>query len=113
MTQRDPRKAAPLGPSDSTDSASDLIGADDWREDPHPGEAPSELESNTDAMGTGERAAAGNEVVPPAGTDIAPDRVITSELPIVPDGLDRIDVDERTAEAQRESSPDDCLPRRP
>jgi hypothetical protein len=112
MTQRDPRKPAPLGPSDSTDSASDLIGADDWREDPQPGEPPPELESSTDAMGTGERAAAGNDVAPRAGSDIAPDRVITSELPTVPDGLDRIDVDERTAEGQKEISPDDHSPRR-
>ena len=91
MTRRDPRKPAPLGPSDSSDSASDLIGADDWRDDEPPGDPPSELEANTDAMGTGERAAAGNEVAPRTGADIAPDRIIQPELPAVPDGLDRID----------------------
>jgi hypothetical protein len=94
MATRDPRTPAPIGPSDSSDSASDLIGANDWRADDNdvPGAGPRQLESETDAEGTGERAAAGSEVVPPAGADIAPDRIIGGELPVVPDGLDRSDV---------------------
>jgi hypothetical protein len=94
MATRDPRRHPPLGPSDSSDSASDLIGADDWREDAvPPGAGPRELDAETDAEGTGERGAAGSEVTPPAGADIAPDRIIGGELPIVPDGLDRSDLE--------------------
>ena len=93
MTRRDPRKPAPLGPSDSSDSASDLIGADDWRDDEPPGDPPSELEANTDAMGTGERAAAGNEVAPRTGADIAPDRIIGPGLPVFPGGQEHLDSD--------------------
>lgn len=110
MTRRDPRKPAPLGPSDSSDSASDLIGADDWREDEPPGDPPHELDSNTDAMGTGERAAAGNEVAPRTGADIAPDRIIGPELPTVPDGLDRLDLD--VGVDDKDSSLDDPMPGR-
>ena len=94
MATHDARRQPPLGPSDSSDSASDLIGADDWREDADPpGAGPRELDAETDAEGTGERGAAGSEVTPPAGADIAPDRIIGGELPIVPDGLDRSDLE--------------------
>jgi hypothetical protein len=92
MSQLDPRKRGAVGPSDSSDSASDLIGADDWRsEDTPAGAGPRELGAETDAEGTGERAAAGSNEEVPAGSDIAPDRVITPELPSMPDGLDRIE----------------------
>ena len=91
MANPKPRTPSHVGPSDSTDSAPDLIGADDWRpEADPPGMGPRVLEAETDAEGTGERAAAGNDP-PTEGADIAPDRVIGLDLPVVPDGLDRED----------------------
>jgi hypothetical protein len=90
MPQLDPRKRAAIGPSDSSDRASDLIGADDWRsEDTPPGAGPRQLDAETDAEGTGERATAGSDEEVAPGADIAPDRIIMLELPSVPDGLDR------------------------
>jgi hypothetical protein len=67
-----------LGPSDSSDSGSDVQGeralsteADDGGQ----GALPAELDSDTDATGTGERGAAtGRE--PRDGADILPDRVM-------------------------------------
>ncbi|HVE90212.1 MAG TPA: hypothetical protein VNA44_10990, partial [Burkholderiaceae bacterium] len=50
------------------------------------------LDSDTDASGTGERAAAGRD--DEAGSDIAPDHLIGSGAPIPTDALDRIAVDE-------------------
>lgn len=91
MPTPDPRTPAPVGPSDSSDSATDLIGADDWRgEDNPPGAGPRELDAETDAAGTGERASAGSEAVED-GADVAPDRIVGLDLPNVPDGIDRED----------------------
>ena len=56
-----------LGPSDSSDSGSDLVGA--------AGEGDDELDSDSDRAGTGERASAARDSVAPDGADVAPDRV--------------------------------------
>jgi hypothetical protein len=57
-----------LGPSDSSDSGSDLVGASE-------GVGDLELDSDSDRAGTGERMGAGPaEEVPEAG-DISPDRI--------------------------------------
>lgn len=63
---------AALGPSDSSDSGSDLIGA------PGPGVdlGDANLDSDTDRFGTGERAGASGDTEVD-GADIAPDQVIT------------------------------------
>jgi hypothetical protein len=56
-----------LGPSDSSDTGSDLIGAG-----ADVGDA--DLDSDTDRAGTGERASAGRDDAPD-GADIAPDHI--------------------------------------
>jgi hypothetical protein len=87
-----------LGPSDSSDSGSDLFGApglvDDvglgfargTTSDPEEGRAgntagpdvgDANLDSDTDADGTGERAAAGRDAVSPDGADIDADHIET------------------------------------
>jgi hypothetical protein len=53
-----------LGPSDSSDSGSDMQGA--------PGTTP---ESDTDSTGTGERAASSGEAEVSEGADVAPDHI--------------------------------------
>ncbi|MBL0726646.1 hypothetical protein [Piscinibacter sp. HJYY11] len=83
-----------LGPSDSSDSGSDVQGeralATD-ADDGGTGAIPAELDSDTDSRGTGERAAAiGTE--PRDGGDIMPDRVIRTSDAL--DDADRLDVDE-------------------
>ena len=102
-----------LGPSDSSDSGSDLqgpglyetdadvIGLDrGTNEDMAHGVGAgrdvgdSNLDSDTDASGTGERAAAGRDTDTESGSDIAPDRLLGSSEPIPADALDRIAVDE-------------------
>ena len=110
MTNRNARTPPHVGPSDSTDSASDLIGADDWRREADPpGMGPRGLEAETDAEGTGERASAGNDT-PTDGADIAPDRVIGLDLPVVPDGLDREDA--LLSDEERDIPEDDRPPGR-
>jgi len=98
-----------LGPSDSSDSGSDLQGPGLYEIDadvtgldrgtnedmPHAGGAgrdvgDANLDSDTDAGGTGERAAAGRDLDDETGSDIAPDRLLGSGMPIPPDALDRI-----------------------
>lgn len=87
-----------LGPSDSSDSGSDVQGertlATD-ADDGGTGAVPAELDSDTDARGTGERAAAaGTE--PRDGDDILPDRVIRTADAL--DDADRLEVDELVAD---------------
>ena len=72
------RDADALGPSDSSDSGSDIQGERTMPTDPdNPdelGATPAHGDSSSDAFGTGERAAAdGGDVAD--GADIAPDRV--------------------------------------
>ena len=91
-----------LGPSDSSDSGSDLKGApglarqvDGFGLDKNPmdleessanntagpdvGDA--EMDADSDSGGTGERKAAGRDSVTPDGADIAPDKIETIDLP--------------------------------
>ena len=68
-----------LGPSGSSDSGSDIVGAG-----PDIGDA--DLDSDSDRRGTGERAAAGRDDVGTEGADIAPDRI--ERLEDVDDELD-------------------------
>jgi hypothetical protein len=57
-----------LGPSDSSDSGSDLIGASE-------GVGDLELDSDSDRAGTGERMGAGSAEEVPEAADISPDRI--------------------------------------
>ena len=112
-----------LGPSDSSDSGSDLQGPGLYEIDadvvgldrgtnedmPHAGGAgrdvgDANLDSDTDAGGTGERAAAGRDLDDETGSDIAPDRLLGSGAPIPPDALDRIATED---EDESDSDEDD------
>ena len=83
------RDAETLGPSDTSDSGSDIQGASRLKTDTEEGEmggsTPVDGASDSDSMGTGERA----EAVPEGardGADIAPDRIARSK-----DALDSAD----------------------
>ena len=98
-----------LGPSDTSDSGSDLQGPGLYEHDPdvnlasntgtsadaaHAGGAgrdvgDANLDSDTDASGTGERASAGRDTDVEAGTDIAPDRLLKSGAAVTSDALDQ------------------------
>jgi hypothetical protein len=76
------RDAETLGPSDTSDSGSDIQGASRLKTDAEEGElggaTPISNDSDSDAMGTGERA----EAVPEGardGADISPDRIARSK----------------------------------
>ena len=76
------RNADSLGPSDTSDSGSDIHGARRLKTDTPEGEmggaTPVDPGSDTDSMGSGERA----EAVPEGardGADIAPDRIARSK----------------------------------
>ena len=58
-----------LGPSDSSDSGSDVQGA------PPPGPGDTELDSDSDRQGTGERASVGGDTPAPDGGDIDVDHI--------------------------------------
>ena len=71
-----------LGPSDTTDSGSDVQGESRLKTDTEEGEfggaTPVDLDSDTDSLGTGDRA----EAVPEGardGADIGPDRIARSK----------------------------------
>ena len=84
-----------LGPSDSSDSGSDLQGApglaqeglllEDGTAGPDVGDA--DLDSDSDSAGTGERAAAGRDAVAPDGADIDVDHIET--IPVDLDDVER------------------------
>ena len=86
-----------LGPSDSSDSGSDLQGApglaqadtnsdlEDGTAGPDVGDA--DLDSDSDSGGTGERAAAGRDAVTPDGADIDVDHIET--IPVDLDDVER------------------------
>jgi hypothetical protein len=84
-----------LGPSDSSDSGSDVQGERTLAteaDDGGTGAVPAELDSDTDASGTGERAAAvGAE--PRDGGDILPDRVVRASDDALDDAVS-IDVED-------------------
>jgi hypothetical protein len=105
-----------LGPSDSSDSGSDLQGPGLYEIDadvigldrgtnedvPHSGGAgrdvgDSNLDSDSDASGTGERAAAGRDLNDEAGSDIAPDHLLGSGAPIPSDAINRIAIEDEDA----------------
>ena len=89
------RSADVLGPSDTSDSGSDIQGATRLKTDAEEGElggaTPIALDSDSDAMGTGERA----EAVPEGardGADIGPDRIARAQDAL--DSADNIDLDD-------------------
>jgi hypothetical protein len=76
------RDAEMLGPSDTSDSGSDIQGATRLKTDTEEGDlggaTPVEFDSDSDSMGTGERRSA----VPDGGrdgADIGPDRIASSK----------------------------------
>ena len=98
-----------LGPSDTSDSGSDLQGPGIYEidadvlgldsgtnEDVTHGAGAgrdigdANLDSDSDASGTGERASAGRDIDADAGSDIAPDRLVGSKAPIPTEALERI-----------------------
>lgn len=102
-----------LGPSDTSDSGSDLQGPGVYEDEAdvlgldtgthedaaHAGGAgrdvgDANLDSDSDAGGTGERASAGRDSNIEPGSDISPDRLIGSDAPIPADALDRIAINE-------------------
>lgn len=87
-----------LGPSDSSDSGSDVQGERSLATDTDDGGAgalPVELESDTDSTGTGERGAA-TGADPRDGDDILPNRIIRTSDAL--DDADRLEVDELVAD---------------
>lgn len=89
-----------LGPSNSSDSGSDVATGDAGA---FLGDT--DLSADSDAEGTGERAAAGRDFGQPAGRDVSPDRVVPADDPSLgltdgrqsPDGTTR-HPDRRTAD---------------
>jgi len=77
------RDAGALGPSDSSDSGSDM--ADVERE---------EAAAATDAAGTGERRSVGTDAGPRDGADISVDRVVDARSPLPPEDGSEHDDDE-------------------
>ena len=98
-----------IGPSDSSDSGSDLLGSgpvDDeilgldrgtnedsesgqWSDDAGAGIGDLEMDGTSDRSGTGERLAAGNDPHVRMGGDIAPDRIVSAEEAGLGGGLDQ------------------------
>jgi len=120
--------ARSIGPSDSSDSGSDLIGpgmidddmlnldrgtnedseAGHWAgSDPGAGIGDLGADSNSDRYGTGEHMTAGKEPDIRIGGDIAPDRIVTAEEAGLGGGLDQAEeaqlgiTDEELAERLR------------
>jgi hypothetical protein len=104
-----------LGPSGSSDSGSDLQGpglardaglefgtgttSDLERSDGASHDVgDANLDSDSDEGGTGEHATAGRDDDVAEARDIAPDRIIGTELPMPADALDRVVVDDRRAD---------------
>lgn len=96
-----------LGPSGSSDSGSDLQGpglagdagllfdtgtTSDMERSRGAGHdvGDANLDADTDEHGTGERATAGRDDDVGEARDIAPDRIVGSELPMPADALDRL-----------------------
>ena len=120
-TQAAGRDTGSLGPSDSSDSGSDIQGelqleapgiGEDLLSDTA-GPANSALRSDRDSGGTGERGAAIPQEDPREGSDIAPDR-ITSLAGDAPDDPDQPSLDDEAerelAELAVEESTDDEAP---
>ena len=101
---RDPRS---IGPSDSSDSGSDLAGQDVGESDLW---ADGEL-TDTDQQGTGERLTVGDEPDVRIGSDIGLDRIVGAEEAGLGGGLDQAEeaqlgiTDEEIEELARTRSP--------
>ena len=104
------RSAETLGPGDTSDSGSDIQGATRLKTDAEEGQlggaTPIDADSDSDSMGTGERASA----VPDGardGADIAPDRIARSKDAL--DSAESIGDDDDSIEglANDESDEDD------
>ncbi|HEY2558629.1 MAG TPA: hypothetical protein VGI48_02850 [Caldimonas sp.] len=97
-----------LGPSDTSDSGSDVKGATRLKTDTPEGDlggaTPVDVDSDTDSMGTGERA----EAVPEGardGADIAPDRIARSKDAL--DSAESITGNDDTIESLADESADE------
>jgi hypothetical protein len=110
--QADGRSSDVLGPSDTSDSGSDIQGATRLKTDTAEGEmggaTPVETDSDSDSMGTGERA----EAVPEGardGADIAPDKIARSKdaLDAADVSLDTDDIDELALDDSDDDPGDD------
>ena len=102
------RDAETLGPSDTSDSGSDIQGATRLKTDTPEGEmggaTPIDIDSDTDSMGTGDRA----EAIPEGardGADIGPDRIASSKDAL--DSAESITGDDDSIEALADETPDD------
>ena len=103
------RDAETLGPSDTSDSGSDIQGATRLKTEPEEGEetggaTPIVENSDSDAGGTGERA----EAVPEGardGADIAPDRIARSKDAL--DSAESITGNDDSVEALADEGSDD------
>ena len=102
------RDAETLGPSDTSDSGSDIQGATRLKTDAEEGQlggaTPIDLDSDSDSMGTGERA----EAVPEGardGADIAPDRIARSKDAL--DSAESITGNDDSIESLADESDDD------
>ncbi len=102
------RDAETLGPSDTSDSGSDIQGATRLKTDAEEGElggaTPVSNDSDSDSMGTGERA----EAVPEGardGADISPDRIASSKDAL--DSAESITGNDDSIEGLADDSSDD------
>jgi hypothetical protein len=77
--ERTGREKKSLGPSDSSDSGSDLIGAPDTADD---------LDDNSDRAGTGEGLPPGRRSEATPGVDVSPSRVVDAAEAGLGGGLD-------------------------
>jgi hypothetical protein len=111
-----------LGPSDSSDSGSDLQGPGIFEEDKEVNLpldtgtyedaahgigagrdiGDSNLDSDSDSGGTGERAAAGRDIEKELGSDVAPDRIVGSVPPTPIDEFEDIAVDDDSPAGEEE-----------
>ena len=106
--QAEGRSADVLGPSDTSDSGSDIQGATRLKTDAEEGElggaTPVSNDSDSDSMGTGERA----EAVPEGardGADISPDRIASSKDAL--DSAESITGNDDSIEGLADDSSDD------
>jgi hypothetical protein len=90
-----------LGPSDTSDSGSDVQGERgfDALDEGEIGGDRADLASDTDASGTGERGAAVRDTEIVEGADIAPDRILTIDRDADGVDLDASDADALTDDA--------------
>ena len=102
------RSAETLGPGDTSDSGSDIQGATRLKTDAEEGQlggaTPIDGDSDSDSMGTGERASA----VPGGardGADISPDRIARSKDAL--DAAESIEDDDDSVEALANDDPEE------